>query len=125
MMAVGAQGDEIGALTAQVEACCKALWSSDTATLSGMFHDRANLYGVSDGALEDYSRDAWLAVVAARTGGEGEAPYRIQSIDMPAPGMANAELECAAPGRNFTDTLCFLKFSEGWRVIAKTFHIHG
>ena len=121
MMRADSDLEHVRALT---ETYAKALWCSDVDTLTALFHPRSNLYGVGNGALEEYTVDAWLEIVGSRAPSEGNADFEIKTVEQPADDLAVATLDCAVTGRKFTDTLSFLKIDGNWRVIAKTFHIH-
>jgi hypothetical protein len=42
-------------------------------------------------------------------------------VDFSGPETACVKVECAIPPRYFTDYLTLLKFTNGWRVVSKTF----
>ena len=102
-----------------------ALWMSDVETLRSIFHERCNLYGVESGELDEYSLEQWLSIVGAREPGVGEAEFQIIDVSCVASELAMVTLNCEVVGRKFTDGLSLPKFNNGWKVVAKTFHIRA
>ncbi|WP_163025819.1 nuclear transport factor 2 family protein [Chachezhania antarctica] len=102
------------------------LYEGDADRLAGIFLPDANLYAVNDeGAATVLPRDTWLDVVRGRTSSKDSGnPSTNQVVWIDVTGTtAVARVLCSFPPNGFTDTLCLLKMAEGWKIIAKTYHV--
>ena len=101
------------------------LYEGDTAKLGSVFHDVAHLFYVNEGKLGDMSREQWFDMVRSRKSAQSEDLKRhdwVVQIDRSGPTTAFAKVQCQIPPRYFTDYLTFVKLTEGWRIVSKTFH---
>ena len=100
------------------------LYEGDTKKLAAAFHEESHLYAAADGKLADTPRAKWLDMVAGRASPKAQGlkrTDRIVSVDFSGPETAFVKLECSIHPRYFTDYLTLLKFSDGWRIVSKTF----
>jgi len=101
------------------------LYEGDTQKLGRVFHQVAHLFSVTDGKLEDMSRQQWFDMVQGRKSAQSrDLPRRdwVVQIDRSSPSTAFAKVHCQIPPRYFTDYLTFVKLADGWRIVSKTFH---
>jgi hypothetical protein len=101
------------------------LYEGDTAKLGSVFHDVAHLFYVTEGKLGDMSREQWFDMVRSRKSAQSQDLKRhdwVVQIDRSGPTTAFAKVQCQIPPRYFTDYLTFVKLTEGWRIVSKTFH---
>jgi len=101
------------------------LYEGDTQKLGRVFHQVAHLFSVTDGKLEDLSRQQWFDMVQGRKSAQSrDLPRRdwVVQIDRSSPSTAFAKVHCQIPPRYFTDYLTFVKLADGWRIVSKTFH---
>lgn len=93
--------------------------------LRSAFHPSAHIYAATDGALIDYSLDAFVDRVTSRDRSGAENPPRtdkIVSVDFAGATSALAKVELSIPGIDFVDFLSLMKIDGRWRIIAKTYH---
>jgi len=101
------------------------LYEGDTAKLGSVFHDVAHLFYVNEGKLGDMSREQWFDMVRSRKSAQSQDLKRhdwVVQIDRSGPTTAFAKVQCQIPPLYFTDYLTFVKLTEGWRIVSKTFH---
>jgi hypothetical protein len=101
------------------------LYEGDTAKLGSVFHEVSHLFSVTDGKLADLPRTQWFEAVRGRKSAQSQdLPRRdwVVNIDRSSPTTAIAKVRCQIPPRYFTDYLTFVKLTEGWRIVSKTFH---
>ena len=116
----------------EFEAVEKVLWDyldglyeGDVERLAGIFLPEAHLYATSEGELSSLSRDVWLDKVRNRTSAKDSglpSTNRVHWIEV-AETTAVARVTCSHSPNNFTDTLSLLKLADGWKIIAKTYHV--
>lgn len=116
---------EARAITGVIQLYFDGLYEGDTEKLARAFHSTARLYSLNDGAVQEVTRDAWLAAVAGRPAPKASGlarTDRIVSIEVTDDALATATTECSIHPRYFVDHLAFLKIPEhGWRIVAKAF----
>ena len=103
----------------------EGLYEGDTNRLANIFLPEAHLYAASDGSLALISRDAWLDKVRGRKSARDlgfTSTNQVHWIDV-AGSTAVARVGCSHPPNEFTDTIALLKVADGWKIIAKTYHI--
>jgi hypothetical protein len=101
------------------------LYEGDTDKLGRVFHEVAHLFSVTDGKLDDMSRQQWFDMVRGRQSAQSrDLPRRdwVVQIDRSSPTTAFAKVHCQIPPRYFTDYLTLVKLADGWRIVSKTFH---
>lgn len=112
-------------LEAALQTYFDGLHEGDATKLGGLFHDVSHLFSVTDGTLNDLTREQWFDLVRSRGSAAGKGlPRRdfIVHIDRSSPTTAFAKVECQIPPRYFTDYLTFVKLTDGWKIVSKTFH---
>ncbi len=101
------------------------LYEGDTDRLARIFLPEAHLYAASNGGLSQLPRDVWLDKVRGRKSAKDSgfaSTNHIHWIDV-AGATATARVTCSHPPNAFTDTLSLLKLADGWKIIAKTYHV--
>jgi len=101
------------------------LYEGDTDKLGRVFHEVAHLFSVTDGKLDDMSRQQWFDMVRGRQSAQSrDLPRRdwVVQIDRSSLTTAFAKVHCQIPPRYFTDYLTLVKLADGWRIVSKTFH---
>jgi hypothetical protein len=101
------------------------LYEGDVGKLATVFHDESHLFSVTDGKLDDLPRASWFEMLKNRPSAlSRDLPRRdwVVQIDRSGPLTAFAKVQCQIPPRYFTDYLTFVKLTDGWRIISKTFH---
>ena len=101
------------------------LYEGDTAKLARVFHGVAHLFSVTEGRLDDMSREQWFELVRSRKSAQSQDLKRhdwVVQIDRSSPATAFAKVHCQIPPRYFTDYLTLVKLADGWRIVSKTFH---
>lgn len=96
----------------------------DVARLAAVFHPSSALTQSTDEGLYILSREAWLAMVAARPSPAALGLARadqILAINVVGPNIAHVKLRCAIPPRYFTDLLSLLKVEGRWQVVQKVY----
>lgn len=109
-----------------VETYLDGLYEGDTEKLRHSFHEVCHLYSVADDKLSDLSLESWCKLVEGRASSKSQnfsrALERIIRVEESAPNCANVTLNCAAPGRLFTDHLSLVKTGGRWQIVNKTFY---
>ena len=103
-----------------------ALHENDPAKIAQVFHQCCHLFSVTDGKLNDLSRDRWLELMAARPSPKAQGLERrdwITTVDQSGPSTAFAKVQCQVPPRYFVDYLILAKLADGWRIVSKAFHL--
>lgn len=100
-----------------------ALHGGDVEGLARVFAPASALYASTDGAATALAIDQWLDLVrnrkSARDSGY-EARNQVHSIEVFG-DVAVARVSSAFPPKQFTDFLSFVRTSDGWRIVAKTY----
>lgn len=87
------------------------------------FDTIANLYWVTDGALQTRTVEAYVGGMSGRpAANESERRRRIASVDI-AGTAAIARIELDYPGAFFTDYMSLLKINGEWKIVAKIFDV--
>ena len=99
------------AVTAVLSNYFDALYESDAAKLSRVFHPLAHYVCVRDGTLQYLSMNEYLLIVENRPSpaSRGELRHdRILSIEFAGPVTAVARMECAIGVKSFSDVLTLI-----------------
>jgi hypothetical protein len=102
-----------------------ALYESDAAKLSRVFHPLAHYVCVSDGTLQYLRMNEYLPIVENRPSpaSRGELRHdRILSIEFAGPVTAVARVECGIGVKFFNDVLTLIFMDQQWCIISKVFH---
>jgi hypothetical protein len=91
------------------------------------FHPDFTMYRLVDNQVVKLPLEEWISAIAKRRESGTSLPHttaRILSIDITGDAaLAKVEL-WRDDKRIFTDYLSFYRFKEGWRMVAKTYHLH-
>jgi hypothetical protein len=94
------------------------------------FHPGFNMLRLADNDIKPYPIEEWIAVIEKR---KAEAKPDTKSIKTEVKFLsvditgtaATVKLELYREGKKiFTDYLVLYKFTEGWRIVSKTFYRH-
>jgi hypothetical protein len=109
-----------------VELYLDGLYEGDTAKLRQTFNENACLLSLTNGKVSNLPLEDWCKMVEGRASAKSQKfdrwRDRILEIQETAPNCAFVRLQCAAPGRLFTDQLGLLKVDGGWQIVNKIFH---
>lgn len=93
------------------------------AHFDSVFHERANLYWIADGAVQTRTGEAYIAGASGRpAANESERRRRITWVEVTG-STAVARIDLDYPGAWFTDYMSLLKVDGEWRIVNKIFHI--
>ncbi|WP_206930034.1 nuclear transport factor 2 family protein [Roseococcus thiosulfatophilus] len=115
----------LAAIEAVVRTYLDGLHEGDAEKIAAAFHPCAHLYSAPKGEVVDFPRADWLTAIKGRPSPQSQGlarEDRILAIDMAGDDAACVKVNCCIPPRYFTDFLLLLKTSEGWRIVAKSFH---
>ena len=115
----------IADITAVLTDYFDGLYDGDLEKFARVFHEDSHLYFTDGDTVTDWPREKYFEIIAGRPSpaSQGLARFdKILSIHKAGPDTALATVNCAVPPRYFTDYLTFLRTSQGWRIISKTFH---
>ncbi|MGB0672005.1 MAG: nuclear transport factor 2 family protein [Rhodospirillales bacterium] len=119
---------DVAEITELMQTYFDGLFFSDADKLRAAFHASAHLLGVDKGALVDEPAEAWFERVAGRESPSAKGFVQddaILSLDFNGPDSALAKVKVTVFGVVYVDYLALLRFSEGWRVINKSYACHG
>lgn len=101
------------------------LYEGSTAKLRESFHPTACLQSVSGDKVANLPLNEWCDLVEKRASPKSQSfdrgYERILEIDTTLPNYARVTLNCAVPGRLFTDKLSLLKSEGRWQIVNKIF----
>ena len=113
------------AILALLETYFEGLHKADSATLSGVFHPRAQYVSATPEDNRVLSFNEYRQVLDQRvppaTNGETRNE-RIISIETGGPTLAFARVEMTMMGRDYTDFLTLIHDQGRWAIMAKIFH---
>lgn len=102
-----------------------ALYRSDTALLSQVFHSSAQYFTASGGELLHLDMKTYFPIVEQRISPQssGEAyGFLIDSIEFVGDVTAIARMCSSMFSKNFIDLLALIKIDGKWQIISKVFH---
>lgn len=113
-------------LLGAVQTYFDALYHCDTKLLNSVFHSSSSLFDADDGKLfvepiESFSND-----VGGRTSPASKGQTRedeILMVDMLSPISAVVKIRLRAHRNIFVDHLSFVKTENGWKIVAKVWHL--
>ena len=113
-------------LLGAVQTYFDALYHCDTKLLNSVFHSSSSLFDADDGKLfvepiESFSND-----VGGRTSPASKGQTRedeILMVDMLSPISAVVKISLRAHRNIFVDHLSFVKTENGWKIVAKVWHL--
>jgi hypothetical protein len=93
------------------------------AHFDSVFHERANLYWIADGAVQTRTGESYIAGASGRpAANESERRRRITWVEVTG-STAVARIDLDYPGVWFTDYMALLEVDGEWRIVNKIFHI--
>jgi hypothetical protein len=102
----------------------------DTVTMQKGFHPDFAIFSADGAKLGRYPIDTWIKGTEKWKSSpkfnkeQAKMDCKIVSLDVTG-GCASAKVEIAKDGKNiYTDYLSLLKFSDGWKIVAKVYHKH-
>ena len=105
----------------------EALHDGDADGLARVFAPSSALYASIGGSATALGIEAWLDRVrnrkSARASGH-EARNAIHAIEVVG-DMALVKVSSAFPPNRFTDFLSLVRTADGWRIVAKTYHVEA
>ena len=92
------------------------------------FHPDFRMFVLKDGAVSAVTLDEWASRIdkgaAGRTGAAPEIRHEFTTVDVTG-NAAVVRLELHRGGKHtFTDYLSLYRFSDGWKIVSKTFQAH-
>lgn len=102
------------------------LYEGDVSKLRLACSPVCQLHSIADRKLTSLSLGDWLNLVENRPSPKSQGfprtHERIVNIAITAPHFANVTLNCAVPGRLFTDHLSLLLIDSVWQITNKAYH---
>ncbi len=115
-------------LLVAVDVYLRALYDGDPSLLDAVFHPASSLFDVDEGPVvaEPFAR--WREVVAHRASPASVDQLRedeILSVDWLFDRAAVVRLRVRVLDSVFVDHLSFVDGPDGWRIVAKVWHLEG
>lgn len=113
-------------LLAAVDVYFRALHGCDVALLDSVFHPASTLFDVDEGVVTVYPYPAWREVVANRTSPASvgqERDEQVLSLDWLSEDAASVRVRLLVLSEVFVDHLSFVRGPDGWRIVAKVWHL--
>ena len=105
-----------------------ALYFCDTGKLNIVFHEASSLYDADNGTIFVEPIDSFSRDVGSRTSPASKSQTRqdeILLIDWLSPISAMVKVRLQAHKNIFVDHLSFVKGAEGWKIVAKVWHLEA
>jgi hypothetical protein len=115
-------------LRAAVDVYFRALYACDVSLLDAVFHPASTLFDVDEGAIVVDPFPAWREVVANRPSPKSVGQQRdeeIVSITWLSEKAASVHVQLRVLNSIFVDHLSFVNGPDGWRIVAKVWHLEG
>jgi hypothetical protein len=104
----------------------ESIYHGDADGLARIFHPDASMFFVVDGSITVTPIVKYIEAVRSR-----EAPVksgakrdeRLISLAVPSVDSAVLTATVCILGKSFTDQLAMLKSNDGWKIVAKTYHL--
>lgn len=113
-------------LLTAVQTYFDALYFCDTDRLNAVFHERSSLFDADEGpifveSIRSFSDDVGSRQSPASKGQDRED--EILMIDWLSPLSATVKIRLRAHENVFVDHLSFVKGRDGWKIVAKVWHL--
>ncbi|APO77901.1 NTF2 domain-containing protein (plasmid) [Rhizobium etli 8C-3] len=105
-----------------------ALYACDLSLFDRIFHPACSLFDADEGAVAVDPIADYRQVIAKREPPASRSQERedeIILIDWLSPVAATVKVRLRIHANVFIDYLCFLKGTEGWRIVAKVWHLES
>ena len=106
----------------------RALYACDVELLDSVFHPASTLFDVDEGAIVVDPFADWREVVASRPSPKSvgqERQEEIVSITWLSEKAATVHVRLRVRGSIFVDHLSFVDGPDGWRIVAKVWHLEA
>ena len=116
------------ALLEAVDVYFRALYACDTALLDSVFHPASTLFDVDEGVVTVDPYPAWREVVANRPSPQSvgqERDEQVLLVDWLSDDAAVVRVRLRVLDSVFVDHLSFVRGPEGWRIVAKVWHLES
>jgi len=116
------------ALLEAVDVYFRALYACDTALLDSVFHPASTLFDVDEGVVTVDPYPAWREVVANRPSPQSvgqERDEQVLLVDWLSDDAAVVRVRLRVLDSVFVDQLSFVRGPEGWRIVAKVWHLES
>lgn len=103
-----------------------ALYACDLLLFDKVFHPASSLFDADEGAITVDPIADYRQVIAKRESPASRAQDRedeIILIDWLSPAAATVKVRLRIHANVFVDHLCFVKGGDGWRIVAKVWHL--
>jgi hypothetical protein len=103
-----------------------ALYACDLSLFDQVFHPASSLFDADEGAITVDPIADYRQVIAKRESPASRSQERedeIILIDWLSPAAATVKVRLRIHANVFVDHLCFVKGTEGWRIVAKVWHL--
>jgi hypothetical protein len=111
-----------------VDVYFRALHACDVALLDSVFHPASTLFDVDDGAITVDPYPAWRDVVANRASPASVGQARddeVIVVDWLSNSAAMVRVRLRVLDSIFVDQLSFVDGPDGWRIVAKVWHLES
>ncbi|MGV8885418.1 MAG: nuclear transport factor 2 family protein [Microbacteriaceae bacterium] len=115
-------------LLAAVDIYFRALYACDVTLLDSVFHPASTLFDNDGGVITVDPYPDWREVVANRVSPSSvrqERDEQVLAIDWLSDGAAMVRVRLRVLDNEFVDQLSFVRGIEGWRIVAKVWHLSG
>lgn len=105
-----------------------ALYACDLSLFDAIFHPACSLFDADEGAITVDPIAAYREVIAKREPPASRLQERedeIILIDWLSPASVTVKVRLRIHSNIFIDHLCFVKGTEGWRIVAKIWHLEN
>ena len=103
-----------------------ALYACDLSLFDRIFHPACSLFDADEGTITVDPIDGYRRVIAKRESPASRSQQREDEtilIDWLSPVTATVKVRLRIHANVFVDHLCFVKGTEGWRIVAKVWHL--
>jgi hypothetical protein len=115
-------------LLSAVDVYFRALHACDVTLLDSVFHPQSTLFDVDEGVVTVDPYPAWREVVANRPSPASVGQVRddgVLATDWLSEDAAVVRVRLRVLEQIFVDQLSFVRGPEGWRIVAKVWHLEG
>ncbi|MDK1492467.1 nuclear transport factor 2 family protein [Sinorhizobium sp. 7-81] len=105
-----------------------ALYTCDLSLFDQIFHPACSLFDADEGAIMVDPISDYRQVIAKRESPASRSQERedeIILIDWLSPAAATVKVKLRIHANVFIDHLCFVKGIDGWRIVAKVWHLES